>query len=150
MKKIFNPLSELGHFFLSPSVTNWNILTPLKIYNFVLFQREHFNPPKNKGKYCGQNFQFFPSSQTKTCQFLPCFLLPTLVQIFIASWKWREIHSKTGKISMNYRNVDRLSFFCSNWISSLFFSKLNFRGRGAFGQNIYPCQCNIFHTLHIT
>ena len=41
---------------------------------------------------------------------------------------------------MNYRNVDSLSLFFSNWISSLFFSKLNFSppGGGAFGQNIYP------------
>ena len=43
---------------------------------------------------------------------------------------------------MNYRNIDSLSLFFSNWISSLFFFQVEFippPGRGgAFGQNIYP------------
>ena len=43
-----------------------------------------------KGKYFGQKFQFFPPPQTKTCQFLPCFILPTPVNIYLARFKWRE------------------------------------------------------------
>ena len=45
---------------------------------------------KHKGKYFGQNFQFFPHPQTETCQFLPCFYLPTPVKIFMASSKRRQ------------------------------------------------------------
>ena len=44
---------------------------------------------------------------------------------------------------MNYRNIDSLSLFFSNWISSLFFFQVEFSPpppRGGFGQNIYPSE----------
>ena len=41
----------------------------------------------HEGKYFGQKLQFFPPPQTRICQFLSYFFLPTSVKIFMASFK---------------------------------------------------------------
>ena len=45
---------------------------------------------------------------------------------------------KAGKMSMNYINIDNLSLFFSNWISSLLFSKLNLFPSPGGGGRFWP------------
>ena len=81
----------------SPNAFIWNVRTSCKkLLNLYLLKNGTIF--WDKGTYFGQNFQFFPPPRTNTCQFLPCFVTPTSLKIFMVSIKWRDA-SKIFSIS---------------------------------------------------
>ena len=77
-----------------------------------------------------------------------CFSWNYTKKVEIENWKGKQGGnlSKIGKISMNYRKVDSLTLFFSNWISSLLFFGWLWGAGGCFrGGHFWPKYLHLFH-----
>ena len=126
----------------------------------------HASVSKNKGKYFGQKLLFLPPPKMKIYLFLPCFpatknsqsckVRPRLARsaenfeyLVLILAKMIINGRKTGKKRPNRAKTGRILGFHFHFKLDFFFVFWNLippwgRGRGGYGQYIYPCQIRMF------